>query len=152
MRILLVEDQGDIATMYELGLQAAGHEVVVAVTGHDGLGRAAELRPGFIMLDVGLPDMSGLDVLEILRQGSPGIEQRLPVALLTNYSDADYRARADRLGVLQYLVKTEVRPTRLAEIVDRWIAEGVAWPEEYRWDDLVPAADGIADHGGPGAS
>ena len=144
MRILLVEDQPDIAAMYALGLQAAGHDVVVAATGCEGLGQAAEVRPGIIMLDVGLPDMSGLDVLEVIRQCAADEDQRLPVAILTNYSDGEFRIRADRLGALQYLVKTEVRPTKLAEIVAAWIGEGVKWPAEFRWDDLGPAAQAIA--------
>jgi len=142
MRILLVEDQPDIASMYSLGLQAAGHEVVVAVNGREGLGQAAEMRPGIIVLDVGLPDMSGLDVLEVLRRCAADLGQRLPIALLTNYSDHDFRRRAEQLGALNYLVKTEVRPTMLAEIVEAWIAEGITWPANYGWDDLNSASAG----------
>src|SRR5450631_4057058 len=113
MRILLVEDQPDIASMYSLGLQAAGHEVVVAVNGREGLGQAAEMRPGIIVLDVGLPDMSGLDVLEVLRRCAADLGQRLPIPPLTNYSAPIFPRRAEQLGPLNNLVKTEVRPPGL---------------------------------------
>jgi two-component system nitrogen regulation response regulator GlnG len=77
------------------------HGVEVAQTGVEGLRRAAKERPDVILLDLRLPDQSGLDVLRQLRQ----IDARIPVVLVTALRSADSAIEAMREGAYDYLLK-----------------------------------------------
>jgi DNA-binding response OmpR family regulator len=61
-RILVIEDDDDVARLEQLVLERAGYEVRRSATGADGLEQAAAFHPDVVILDVGLPDISGLDV------------------------------------------------------------------------------------------
>lgn len=61
-RVLVVEDDDDVARLERTVLERAGYDVKVASTGSDGLELAASYKPEVVLLDVGLPDISGLDV------------------------------------------------------------------------------------------
>jgi DNA-binding response OmpR family regulator len=61
-RILIIEDDSDIAKLEETMLARAGYQTKIAGTGGEGLGLIASYRPDVVLLDIGLPDMSGLDV------------------------------------------------------------------------------------------
>jgi two-component system OmpR family response regulator len=61
-RVLIIEDDPDIASFEETMLSRAGYQTKIANTGADGLTFVASYRPDVVLLDIGLPDMSGLDV------------------------------------------------------------------------------------------
>ena len=65
-RILVIEDDDDVAKLEQTVLERADYEVKVAATGADGLELADTFRPDVVILDVGLPDISGLDVCTTL--------------------------------------------------------------------------------------
>src|SRR5205814_4197388 len=77
------------------------HRVEIAPTGSAGLERALDARPDVILLDLRLPDQSGLDVLRQLRQ----IDARIPVVLVTVARSADSAIEAMRQGAYDYLLK-----------------------------------------------
>src|SRR5215813_11792423 len=81
---------------------APAHRVEVAPTGAEGLQRVADVRPDVILLDLRLPDQSGLDVLRQLRQ----IDARIPVVLVTIVRSAESAIEAMRQGAYDYLLKT----------------------------------------------
>ena len=110
--ILLVEDEPDIAQMFSLGLSIAGHEVEVAGDGCHAVDRARSKRFDLVLLDVELPRIDGLKTLEFLRSNGPTHD--LPIAMLTNSGDETQRRRAHSLGILDWLVKSEITPTELA--------------------------------------
>jgi len=116
--ILLVEDEPDIAQMFSLGLSIAGHEVEVAGDGCHAVDRARSKRFDLVLLDVELPRIDGLTTLEFLR--SNGATHDLPIAMLTNSGDETQRRRARSLGILDWLVKTEITPTELARRATAW--------------------------------
>ena len=66
-RVLVIDDEPQILRALQINLSARGYEVTTAATGAGGLRAAAEQRPDVVILDVGLPDMSGADVLIGLR-------------------------------------------------------------------------------------
>ncbi|CAN5736910.1 hypothetical protein BH20ACT4_BH20ACT4_13620 [soil metagenome] len=112
MRLLLVEDEPRIASFVELALGAAGFVVEWVETGAAALDRAQvpdDRRPDVVVLDLGLPDIDGLDVLATLR--ASGCET--PVIVLTARTESSERARAVELGIDDYIVK----PFAIAELV-----------------------------------
>jgi len=116
--ILLVEDEPDIAQMFSLGLSIAGHEVEVAGDGCHAVDRARSKRFDLVLLDVELPRIDGLKTLEFLRSNGPSHD--LPIAMLTNSGDETQRRRAHSLGILDWLVKSEITPAELARRATAW--------------------------------
>ena len=116
--ILLVEDEPDIAQMFSLGLSIAGHEVEVAGDGCHAVDRARSKRFDLVLLDVELPRIDGLKTLEFLRSNGPTHD--LPIAMLTNSGDETQRRRAHSLGILDWLVKSEITPAELARRATAW--------------------------------
>jgi CheY-like chemotaxis protein len=113
MRLLLVDDDVDVAAMYEMQLSAHGFQVITAHSGKEALARAEEDAPDLIYLDLGLPEMHGFDVLQQLRSG-PDTAQ-IPVVILTNFSEPELIERGRALGAYDYLVKAHTPPAALAE-------------------------------------
>ncbi|MFJ4964026.1 response regulator transcription factor [Streptomyces sp. NPDC088729] len=97
---MIVEDDEKVREGIADGLRALRHEVVTCGTGSEGLGMAMTRNPDFILLDLGLPDLDGLDVLKMLRT-----TLTTPV-LITSGRDADAQiVRGLGLGADDYLVK-----------------------------------------------
>lgn len=105
--------------MYRLALVRSGFNVMVAKDGPTGLETAAAAQPGLIFLDIRMPRMDGIEVLEHLMAG-PATRQ-IPVVMLSNYDDSTYVKRCMALGAREYLVKVSIRPADLATIASRWI-------------------------------
>src|ERR1041384_3731860 len=100
--LLLIDDHpGLLPDQVVHVFPAPAHRVEVAPTGAEGLKRAAEVRPDVILLDLRLPDQSGLDVLRQLRQ----IDARIPVVLVTVARSSDSAIAAMRHGAYDYLLK-----------------------------------------------
>src|SRR5258708_21362086 len=115
--LLLIDDDPDLLPD-QVGhvFPAPAHRVVVAHTGTAGLASVADVRPDVILLDLRLPDQSGLDVLRQLRQ----IDARIPVILVTVVRSADSAIEAMRQGAYDYLLK----PLDLQKL-DRVISEAL---------------------------
>ncbi len=102
-RILLVEDEADLRQVIEFNLTAAGHEVLTAATGADGLRLARERRPEVVLLDIMLPDTSGL---EVCRQIKASAETKsILVVLLTARGEEIDRVVGFEIGADDYVVK-----------------------------------------------
>ena len=103
-RVLVVEDEKLIAGAIQKKLLASGFEVEVAFDGEDGLKKALSLKPDMILLDIVLPKMDGITVLDNLRADEWG--KTAAVIILTNL-DTDFEYNESRArGVTDYLVKT----------------------------------------------
>jgi DNA-binding response OmpR family regulator len=111
-RIALIEDDGAIAVMYRLQLVSDGFDVEIARDGVSGLHVVQESSPDLILLDVRLPRMSGLDVLEAIRQ-DPRLAA-VPVLVLSNYGESDVIDRSLELGARAYLIKSQTTPVELS--------------------------------------
>lgn len=105
-KILLVEDDAALASVYKTRLEAEGFDVRHVDNGEDALTNAMEYRPDLIVLDVMMPKIDGFDVLDILRQTPETTSMR--VIMLTALSQAKDKERAEQLGADDYLVKSQV--------------------------------------------
>ena len=103
LRVLVVEDNVDAATVLGNLLRILGHEPVIAHDGPDALARAELERPQLALLDIGLPGMDGYELVRRLRE-RPGLAE-LPVIALTGYDQAPERDRTCEAGFVEYLVK-----------------------------------------------
>src|SRR5436190_5799354 len=115
--LLLIDDDPDLLPdQVRQVFPAPSRRVEIARTGTDGLKRVADVRPDVILLDLRLPDQSGLDVLKQLRL----IDARIPVVLVTVVRSADSAIEAMRQGAYDYLLK----PLDLQKL-DRVIGEAL---------------------------
>ncbi len=105
-KILLVEDDDNLAQVYQMRFSAEGFEVRRVPDGEDALAATLSYKPDLILLDVMMPKISGFDVLDILRN-TPETAGIKIVMLTARGQDAD-RKRAMDLGVDDYLVKSQV--------------------------------------------
>lgn len=112
--ILLVEDDDNLANVYETRLQAEGFRTVRVNNGEDALQTALQAKPDLILLDVMMPKVSGFDVLDILRNTPETANAK--IIMLTALSQEADQERAKSLGVNDYLVKSQVV---IADVVDR---------------------------------
>ncbi len=102
-RILVVDDNRDAAESLAMVLRAIGAEVRVAGDGTDALAVFADYDPAVVLLDIGMPGMSGYDVARALRERFP---QRRPALIaLTGWGQEEDRARAREAGFDHHLVK-----------------------------------------------
>ena len=100
-RILVIEDQEDLAEIYESALGKAGYEVTNAYTGEEGVAEFEANGADAVLLDMTLPEMHGTKVLEDIRNLSPSV----PVVVVTGETLAESRDVCNRLGVQEYLSK-----------------------------------------------
>ena len=117
-RIMLVEDDPMIAEIYRKKFEVAGFEVACAVNGKEVLKLALEGHFDLILLDMVLPEMSGMDVLRQLKQ-SGLYDRNLKVFVFSNLSKAEHEAEAKRNGADGYIGKTDFSPSQLVDEIKR---------------------------------
>lgn len=105
-KIMLVEDDNSLREIYEARLIAEGYSVVSAKDGEEALAVALKERPDLIIADVMMPKVSGFDMLDILR--STPETKNTKIIMMTALSQAEDKARAEKLGADRYLVKSQV--------------------------------------------
>ncbi len=102
-RILVIEDESDIRTVLEYNLKLAGHEVLQAALGRDGLQLAREHRPDLVLLDLMLPDVAGTEVCRILRDEEG--TRKTPIVMVTAKGEEIDRVVGFELGADDYVSK-----------------------------------------------
>jgi two-component system KDP operon response regulator KdpE len=110
-RVLVVDDEPQIRRFLRLGLEGHGYAVLEAGSGEAALRAAVDGQPDLVVLDLGLPDREGFEVLGALREWS-----RAPVFILSVRGREDEKVRAFELGADDYVVKPFGMPELLARI------------------------------------
>ncbi|HKX12597.1 MAG TPA: response regulator [bacterium] len=110
-KILVIDDEAAIRKFLRVSLEAQGFKVEEAVSGKEGLTQAIAGRADLIILDLGLPDIEGFEVLARLREWS-----KVPVIVLTVRDDEEDKVRALDGGADDYLTKPFSVPELLARI------------------------------------
>ena len=119
-KILIVEDDPLIMTLYEKIFVLEGFEVILAANGEEGLEKAKSVMPTLIVLDVMMPKMNGFDLLMRLKK-DPQI-QNIPVVMLTNLAGTQDAQKALSEGAVKYLIKSEFTPKQVVNLVKEIIA------------------------------
>lgn len=104
-RVLLVEDDQELAEVYTARLEAEGFEVAWTANGEEALAKATQFVPNLILLDIMMPRISGFDVLDILRH-TPETKHTKIIVLSALSSEKDI-AKAKELGADEFLVKSQ---------------------------------------------
>ncbi len=133
MAILLIEDEEGIVNFVRRGLEAAGHQVLVASDGIDGLTMALSDEVELVVLDLGLPGIPGEEVLRRLRQRRPTV----PVIVLTAKDAVADRVANLEAGADDYVVKPFSFSELLARIRARLRTAGQARSDTIAVGDLV---------------
>lgn len=126
IKILLIEDNSFIVDIYKRSFDAWNkthnqnlYEVSVASDGETGLQKALTEQFNIILLDILLPNKSGIDVLKELRVNTN--TKLTPVCMLTNLSDDKVMNEAYKLGALGYVVKSDFTPEQIVEQIQNFI-------------------------------
>jgi two-component system KDP operon response regulator KdpE len=107
---LVIDDEPQIRRLLRVTLEANGYRVFDAATGQDGVAQAAQRRPDVVLLDLGLPDLEGVEVLKRLREWS-----EVPVIILSVRDREDDKVAALDAGADDYVTK----PFNSAELLAR---------------------------------
>ena len=110
-RVLIVEDDDDIAQVLQRSLRLEGYETRIAVDGEAALGAATDFVPDLVVLDLGLPKIDGMDVARRLRQNDD-----VPILMLTARDALESRVEGLDAGADDYLVKPFERQELLARL------------------------------------
>ena len=114
-KIVIVEDDIAIAQMYRLKFEAEGYKVEIAENGQLGLVLCEEVKPDLALVDLMMPEMNGDDMLDKMRHTDWGKD--IKVFILTNVGEQEAPARLKDLGVKKYVVKAEMTPREVADLV-----------------------------------
>src|SRR5512147_1406577 len=98
--VLIIEDEPAIRRFLRVSLVESGYRVIEAGSGQEGMRRLRLDRPDIIVLDLGLPDIDGLDVIREIRQNSP-----VPIVILSSRADERGKVEALDLGADDYVTK-----------------------------------------------
>ena len=114
-RVLIIDDEEAILKMY--GAALSEYDILTAKDGEEGLKIAVNESPDLILLDIILPKVNGLDVLEKLKNDKDTCN--VPILILTNLPKEASADKAKALGADGYFVKADYEPDKLASEVDK---------------------------------
>lgn len=122
-KILLVEDDPMISEIYQRKFISAGFDSKIAATGKAVLEMLQNEPFDLVLLDIVLPEMNGMDVLEQIRSPRNSYDPNLKVIIFSNLSEKDDREKATKLGADGFISKTEFSPSQLIEEVSRFLRQ-----------------------------
>jgi len=126
--VLLVEDNRLVSKMSVLALEQLSCEVDAVATGKLGIAYADENPYDIIFMDIGLPDINGLDVISHIRKESK-LNRLSPIVVLTAHSDRPYIKQSYAIGATDFIVKP-FNPTK--EAIQRYLMEPNKNPSIYQ--------------------
>jgi DNA-binding response OmpR family regulator len=100
-KVLVIEDQEDLAELYEQALGREGYAVSKAYTGEEGVALFEDNGADAVVLDMTLPEMHGVQTLQSIRR----LNANVPVVVVTGETSDETRRQCERLGVQEYLAK-----------------------------------------------
>lgn len=110
--LLLVEDDALLTRLYQKRFTKDGHAVITAKDGEEGLRRIEKEQPNLVLLDIMMPKLSGLEMLERIK-ANPATRS-VPVVILTNLAGEEEQARAFELGAVAYIIKSNNDPVKIS--------------------------------------
>ena len=114
-KIAIIEDDQVISQMYRMKFEADGYDVQLANNGKHGVELVEAFLPDIILLDLQMPEMNGVEALEIIRANDWG--KNIPVMILTNLGEEEAPKKLRTLGIHSYIVKANLTPRQVAQRV-----------------------------------
>lgn len=118
-KVLVVDDEPAVREIYNKEFSNNGFKVILAVDGKEGLLKAGEEIPDLILLDVMMPNMSGVDTLKALKKNE--LTKKTPILLLTNLGEEQIIKEGFKLGADGYLLKVSYTPAQVVEECRRFL-------------------------------
>lgn len=110
-KIAIIEDDAVINQMYRMKFEATGFQVEVADNGTRGIAMVAAFKPDIILLDIGMPEMTGDEALAEIRKNPASKDT--PVIILTNLGEEEAPKTLRSLGIHSYIVKADLTPRQV---------------------------------------
>lgn len=126
MKILIIEDDELMSRMYKKIFTFEGLDVEIAENGELGLEKVKAYQPDLILLDVMMPKINGLQVLDQLK--SDQSTDKIPVLMLTNLAGQQDAQQALQKGALQYIIKSEHEPHEVVTMVKQVLGQNSKTP------------------------
>lgn len=112
-KILIIDDDQAIRELYETALKSIGYEVDTAVNGEEALTKTQGFKPDLLLLDIMMPEIHGLHVLDIIK-ATPEMSD-VKIVVFTALSDEEAKKKADEFGADGYIVKSQMS---MAEVIN----------------------------------
>lgn len=122
MKVLIIDDDQDLSTIFATLLKKEGYEIVTAGDGITGIETAGKEAPDLILLDQVLPDISGNEILKKLKEDAS--TKDVPVILLSNFGQQALVDEALTQGAAQYIFKYQISPSDLVTKVNEILGKG----------------------------
>lgn len=122
-KIMIVDDEPDFQELIKVRLEANNYEIITASTGEEALQKFTEEKPNAIILDVLMPGLNGMEVLEKIRK----VNARIPVFITTAFSSEERFKSANKLNATGFILKTDNLKDQLANI-----KEAITLAEKYK--------------------
>jgi DNA-binding response OmpR family regulator len=120
VKVAIIEDDMAIVQMYRTKFENEGYEVATAPDGITGLELIGTEKPDIVLLDLMMPNMNGLDMLQRLRNQPGGREAK--VVVLTNMGDTETATKVYKMAADDYIVKAEMTPKQVSERIKALLA------------------------------
>lgn len=117
-KVLIIEDEKPLREVYEIILSNAGYAVETAVNGQEGLEALAHNEPDFVLLDVFMPVMNGV---EFMRALAPEKRASIAIVVFSNNSDTGVRDDMINLGAKKVILKADLTPDGLVQMVGKYL-------------------------------
>lgn len=121
-KVAIIEDDMAIVQMYRTKFENEGYDVATAPDGQAGLELIDSFQPDIVLLDLMMPNMNGLDMLQRLRSQPNGRDAK--VVVLTNMGDTETATKVYKMAADDYIVKAEMTPKQVAERVKTLLGNG----------------------------
>jgi two-component system alkaline phosphatase synthesis response regulator PhoP len=119
-KILVVEDNESLNSVYKLILTKAGHKVTTAFNGIEALKTVKQNKPDLILLDMLMPEMGGLT---FLKKFNPPKDTKIKIIIMSNLDEDQDIKEAQKYGATQYVLKASLSPSDLIDKVKRTLGE-----------------------------
>lgn len=120
-KILLIEDEEMLIRMYEDKFSRSGFEVITARTSEEGIDLAEKGQPDLIVLDIILPNKSGLFFLKQIKNRNSSA-RNIPVIVFSNYDNPETEEAAKKFGIEDYIIKANHDPEEIVEKINNYFA------------------------------
>lgn len=117
--VLIIEDDPYILRFYERLFAHEEYHIELVASGAEGLVKAKALLPGLILLDLMMPGMDGIAVLEKLK--GDDLTRDISVIMLTNFGEEEMVKKSIALGASAFLIKSNIPPDKLLLVVEQYV-------------------------------